>query len=148
MHLWHAQTINFPFTHNRVLNADNWHHHGGCKYDFISCLNVLDRCDSPLSMLRQITENLRLGGVLVIALVHPYEPFVERHMSQSRPSEELPISNESWERGVSSLWENVLRPLGYAPLAISRVPYMCEGDFNQGYYTLDDALLVLKKTQN
>lgn len=115
-----------------------------CKYDIITCLNVLDRCDNPLSMLRQITDKLCPDGVLVIALVLPYEPFVENHSLQSEPSEELPINNTSWETGVSSLWEEVLKPLGYTPLALSRVPYLCEGDMNQDYYALDDAILVLK----
>lgn len=95
-------------------------------------------------MLRQITDKLCPDGVLVIALVLPYEPFVENHSLQSEPSEELPIDNTSWETGVSSLWEKVLKPLGYTPLALSRVPYLCEGDMNQDYYALDDAILVLK----
>ena len=129
------------------MNADSWHQ-GDTRYHFISCLNVLDRCDRPLSMLRQITDSLQVGGVLVIALVHPYEPFVERYVTQAKSSEELPIDSKSWERGVSSLWEKVLKPLGYAPLAISRVPYLCEGDFSRDYYALDDSILVLKRTEN
>ena len=134
-------------TYNRVLDVDRWQATTtDSEYDLISCLNVLDRCDSPLSMLKQITDSLRVGGVLVIALVHPYEPFVENHMTQSKPSEVLPIDNKSWERGVSSLWEEVLKPLGYTPLAVSRVPYMCEGDLSQEYYSLDDAVLVLSRT--
>ena len=98
-------------------------------------------------MLRQITESLRPGGVLIVALVLPYEPFVERHSMQSRPSEELLINNQSWELGVSSLWADVLAPLGYTPLAASRVPYLCEGDMSTDYYALDDAVLVLRKKQ-
>ena len=127
----------------RVLGVDSWHQRD--KYDLISCLNVLDRCDAPLSMLRQITDSLRPGGVVLIALVLPYGPFVEKYSTQARPSEELPVDNSSWEAGVNTLWENVLRPLGYSPLAVSRVPYLCEGDMDTEYYALDDVLLALRK---
>lgn len=130
---------------HRVLNANTWHRNEECKYDLISCLNVLDRCDTPLSMLRHITDSLRPGGILLIALVLPYEPFVEKHSLQNDPLEEMPVDNKCWEVGVSSLWEDVLMPLGYSPLAVSRVPYLCEGDMNTEYYALDDVLLVLKK---
>jgi hypothetical protein len=97
-------------------------------------------------MLRQMAESLCPGGVLIIALVLPYEPFVEHYSMQSKPSEELPIDSRSWELGVSSLWVDVLRPLGFTPVAVSRVPYLCEGDMSTDYYSLDDAVLVLRRT--
>lgn len=97
-------------------------------------------------MLSAITDNLLPGGVLVIALVLPYGPFVENHSLQAEPSEVLPIDNESWEEGVTSLWKHVLSPLGYTPLALSRVPYLCEGDMGTNYYALDDAVFVLRRT--
>lgn len=132
---------------HRVLNANSWHQNGQQPhYDLVSCLNVLDRCERPLSMLRDITASVRPGGVLLIALVLPYEPFVERYSMQGRPSELLPVDNgRGWEEGVSSLWEGALRPLGYSPLAVSRVPYLCEGDMNTEYYALDDVIFVLRK---
>lgn len=83
---------------------------------------------------------------MLIALVLPYKPFVENTFLQSKPAEELPISAASWEEGVSLLWSEVLRPLGYAPLAVSRLPYLCEGDMNSEYFALDDVVLVLQKT--
>lgn len=92
-----------------------------------------------------MTDSLHPGGVLLIALVLPYEPFVEYHSTQMDPQEELSIDNKSWEVGVSSLWRDVLRPLGYSPLAVSRVPYLCEGDMNTDYFALDDVLFALKK---
>ncbi len=97
-------------------------------------------------MLRQITDNLRPGGLLIIALVLPYEPFVENHSRQSEPLEELPLDNGCWEMGVSSLWERVLSPLGYTPLAISRLPYFCEGDMSTDYYMLADCIFILRRT--
>ena len=65
----------------RVLDAYKWH----CEpytYDIISCLNLLDRCDQPLSILRHIHSQLRPGGLLVLALVMPFQPFVEMGKKQ------------------------------------------------------------------
>ena len=66
-----------PWLFYSVMDAQHWHQESYC-YDIISCLNVLDRCDCPLTMLRHIHDRLQPGGLLVLALVLPYEPFVER----------------------------------------------------------------------
>lgn len=117
-------------------------------YDIISCLNVLDRCDAPLSMLRQIHAKLTNGGILLLALVLPYDPFVERGILKLPPTEQLPILSRTWEEGVAKLWTKVLRPIGFEPLAVARVPYLCEGDLQVEYYSLDDTIVVLRKSQN
>lgn len=96
-------------------------------------------------MLKQIHSKLRAGGILILALVLPYDPFVERGFLKLPPSEYLPISSKSWEESVSKLWIKVLRPMGFKPLALARVPYLCEGDLNTEYYSLDDAIIVLRK---
>jgi hypothetical protein len=47
-------------------------------YDLISCLNVLDRCSRPVSLLHEIREALRpRTGRAIIALVLPFQPYVE-----------------------------------------------------------------------
>ena len=61
------------------------------------------------------------------------------------PSEVLAVEGEGWEEGVCALWTNVLRPLGLTPVAITRLPYLCEGDLHEEFYYLDDAVIVLKK---
>ena len=127
-----------------VLDADKWssEHY---TYDVISCLNVLDRCDKPLSMLKQMHNKLTIGGILILALVLPYDPCVERGLLKLPPSEHLPISSKTWEEGVTTLWKNVLQPMGFEPIALARVPYLCEGDLHVEYYSLDDAVFVLRK---
>jgi len=50
-----------------VEDPHSWHT-SGVKYDFISCLNVLDRCSHPLSMLRQISDNLQPGKLLILVM--------------------------------------------------------------------------------
>ena len=65
-----------------VVGVERWYNEAG-TYDLISCLNVLDRCDCPLGMLRQIHGKLRPGGLLLLAMVLPYQPFVEKGRTAS-----------------------------------------------------------------
>jgi len=60
-----------------VVDVEGWHSQPH-TYDLISCLNVLDRCDCPLDMLRHVHRKLQPGGLLLLALVLPYQPFVEK----------------------------------------------------------------------
>ena len=68
---------------------------------------------------------------------------------QLEPTEILPLSSEDgqvrWEERVGALWTRVLHPLGFTPVAVSRLPYLCEGDLHQEVYHLDDAVIVLRK---
>ena len=97
-------------------------------------------------MLRQMHTRLNAGGLLLLALVLPYEPFVEKGPAQAEPVESLPLTKvEGWEDGVKTVWESTLKPLGFELVSVSRLPYLCEGDLNQDYYSLDDAVFVLRK---
>lgn len=61
----------------RVLGIDEWQH-TGLQYDVISCLNLLDRCDDPLLLLRDIKRSLvPKTGRLILATVLPFQPYVE-----------------------------------------------------------------------
>lgn len=62
---------------HRVLGIDEWQH-VGFQYDLISCLNLLDRCEDPLHLLREIRKALvPKTGRLVLAAVLPFQPYVE-----------------------------------------------------------------------
>lgn len=54
---------------------DSWTEDG--PWDVIACLNVLDRCSRPKDLLQQMHSALAPDGRAVIALVLPYQPFVE-----------------------------------------------------------------------
>lgn len=41
-------------------------------------MNLLDRCDKPISMLKHMYRLVKPGGLILIALVLPFEPFVEK----------------------------------------------------------------------
>ena len=55
---------------------DTWTE-SGVKFDVITCLNLLDRCDRPLTLLRELRTALKPGGKVVVALVLPFNPYVE-----------------------------------------------------------------------
>ena len=61
----------------RVLGINEWQK-TGFQYDVISCLNLLDRCDQPLTLLKDIRSVLEpTRGRVILALVLPFHPYVE-----------------------------------------------------------------------
>ena len=42
------------------------------KFDFIMCLNVVDRVDDPSSFLKLLTERMTPDGYLMLALSLPF----------------------------------------------------------------------------
>ena len=53
------------------MNAD-------LKFDVVACLNLLDRCDKPLTILSDIKHTLQpVTGRLLVAVVLPFKPCVE-----------------------------------------------------------------------
>ncbi|XP_009975484.1 PREDICTED: methyltransferase-like protein 9 [Tauraco erythrolophus] len=127
----------------RVLGINEWQN-TGFQYDVISCLNLLDRCDQPLTVLKDIRSVLEpTRGRVILALVLPFHPYVENGGKWEKPSEVLEIKGHTWEEQVNSLPE-VFRKAGFAIEAFTRLPYLCEGDMYNDYYVLDDAVFVLK----
>ena len=116
-------------------------------FDCVALLNVLDRCDTPFTLLGQLRKLLKdEGGVLVLAVVVPFRPFVEDGNAHRAPREALGLDpNGAWEAGVNQIWEKVLRPSGFKVERLARVPYISEGDQKHGAYILDDAVFVLSK---
>ncbi|XP_020614866.1 methyltransferase-like protein 9 [Orbicella faveolata] len=118
------------------------------KFDVISCLNLLDRCDKPLTLLRDIKQTLcPVTGRLIVAVVLPFKPCVESGAKMVQPSELITVNSSSWEEQVHSLVKDVFEPCGFTVELFTRVPYLCEGDLYRDFYVLDDALFVLKTTE-
>ena len=64
---------------HRVLDVNKWDEQISdsnqiLKYDAISCLNLLDRCDEPVTLIRKIKNALTPNGLLIVALVLPFKP--------------------------------------------------------------------------
>jgi SAM-dependent methyltransferase len=116
----------------------------GAPYDLVSCLNVLDRCARPLKLLAELRSGLKPGGLLMIALVLPYSPFVYEGPLTREPYERLPLSAPDWEGSVAEFGQQVAEPLGLSVEAIARMPYLSRGDCSRPLYELDDALLLCR----
>uniref|UniRef100_A0A2K5X9R0 Methyltransferase 9, His-X-His N1(pi)-histidine n=1 Tax=Mandrillus leucophaeus TaxID=9568 RepID=A0A2K5X9R0_MANLE len=142
---WLTRDVNTVISDfSRVLGINEWQN-TGFQYDVISCLNLLDRCDQPLTLLKDIRSVLEpTRGRVILALVLPFHPYVENVGGKwEKPSEILEIKGQNWEEQVNSLPE-VFRKAGFVIEAFTRLPYLCEGDMYNDYYVLDDAVFVLK----
>lgn len=123
---------------------------GGKQYDLVSCLNVLDRADKPLTLLQDLKAMLRPGGRVVMAVVLPWCPFVEDGTKKRAPVEALPMTGgrccdkAAWEVSARMLMERVIEPAGFRVERWTRVPYLCEGSNTHEYYTLDDLVMCLE----
>lgn len=115
------------------------------RYDLVTCLNVIDRCARPRTLLSQLSSALEPGGRLVLATPFPFDPFVYDGAQSLDPVERLEVPKVAWEQSVSALVENVIAPLGLEVETVSRVPYLCRGDATRPLYVLDDAVLVFRK---
>lgn len=70
------------FCLSSILNIDEWDN-GSLQYDLIGCLNLLDRCDQPMKILKSIHKSLTPGiGKAIIAVVLPFKPYVEQGKKQ------------------------------------------------------------------
>ncbi|KAK9876794.1 hypothetical protein WA026_015032 [Henosepilachna vigintioctopunctata] len=129
-----------------ILEVEDWDN--GRKYDLIMCLNLIDRCNTPMQLLKRIRQALQPGGLVFLALVLPFSAYVEIGSKTHKPEELLPIIGSSFEEQVDSLVSEVLKPSGFIVESWSRVPYLCEGDLSQSYYWLDDAVFILKADEH
>lgn len=84
----------------------------------------------------------------MLATPLPLNPSVEKGTKWVKPTENIALPGKcfcecSWEESLNHLVKDVLEPAGFCVLAVSRLPYLSEGDYRRSFYTLDDALLVL-----
>ena len=128
-----------------VLEIDEWHQNG-LTYDLISCLNLLDRCDKPLTMLSQMKSCLKPeSGRIILGLVLPFSQYVESNVkSDHKPSEIISMEGDCFESQMNSLKNNVLTPNGLIIERWTKLPYLCEGDLDLTFYWLYDVVMVLK----
>lgn len=120
------------------------------KYDVVALFNVLDRCDKPRTLLQSLRRRLRnKDSRLVLAVPLPLRPAVETGNQWLKPTEYIApkpcYCQLEWEQSLEYLIRDVIIPAGLNVHAVSRVPYLSEGNLNQSYYVLEDCLLVLSR---
>lgn len=113
-------------------------------FDVVSLLNVLDRCDQPMKLLATARQLVKPGGLLVVALVLPYEPLVYDGGMSRRPREVLPIASRDFEDAAREFIGGALLPMGLELVQVSRAPYLSGGDAHAPFYELDDLLVVAR----
>ncbi len=118
------------------------------QFDVVSLLNVLDRCDRPMSLLATARQAVKPGGLLLIALVLPYKPFVYDNGQPRAPEERLAIRSAQFEVAAAEFVTHCLLPLGLTPLTLSRAPYLSGGDAHAALYELDDLIVVCQVESN
>lgn len=113
----------------------------------ISCLNVLDRCVDPKALLEDIHSSLHPSGRALLALVLPYNHYVERNSSHLPlvplmshwPNKSLPFNDE-----INAFFEQ-LETMGFRIESFTKAAYLCEGDIRQSFYWLIDVLVIVSK---
>ncbi|KAM7542260.1 hypothetical protein Aperf_G00000015880 [Anoplocephala perfoliata] len=135
---WRLRQANFT-----VLEIDEWDK--TLPYDVVACLNLLDRCAEPLTLLRRMRAVLKpVSGRIVIALVLPLSQYVET-TPKNEPLEVMELGeSREWEVQFDSFVANVLEPAGLELVRWTRVPYLCEGDLARSFYSLNDVVMVVK----
>ncbi|XP_071965203.1 protein-L-histidine N-pros-methyltransferase-like [Antedon mediterranea] len=133
---WRLQEKGF-----KIIGVEDW---TNGTYDMISCLNLIDRCDKPITLLQDIRKALNPDGIAIIAVVIPYKPFVEFGSSQNVPSEHIEVKGNTWEEQAESFVVDYFIPAGFKLRSFTRLPYLCEGDIHNPFYVLIDALFVLE----
>lgn len=117
----------------------------GAPYDVVLCLNVIDRCDRPRSLLRAALDAVKPGGRLIVAAPLPLSPFVYAGGATRSPAEHIVADGPNWETCAGRLWRSVLAPLGGHLISLSRAPYLSTGDSRSAIYVLDDAVFVIQR---
>ncbi|KAK3085757.1 hypothetical protein FSP39_008239 [Pinctada imbricata] len=129
---------------SKILDVNSWNN-GNLTYDLIGCLNLLDRCNKPISILHSMRQVLTPGvGRVIVAVVLPFKPYVEQDSKDHIPKEAILLKGHTFEEQTVSLIEDVFKPAMFEVERFTRLPYLCEGDLHHSFYVLSDALFVLK----
>ncbi|KAH7719591.1 DREV methyltransferase [Aphelenchoides avenae] len=133
-----------------TLAVDKWVSHNR-RFHLISALNLLDRHFSPKQLLAELHQTASQSNCLVLlAIVLPVKQYVEFNLKENsnRADAAINVTGRTFEEQVVSLTEETFRPAGFDVVRWTKLPYLCEGDFNRAsqraYYKLDDAVFLLR----
>ena len=117
-------------------------------YDVVSCLNVIDRCLLPLSLVRRCRDGVGRAGRLVISVPLPYRPHAYCGPRTLEPLEDLDITAPDWETSATLFFRRVLEPLGLQVERLTRLPYLSGGDAHRAAYELDTSVWVCRRAHD
>uniref|UniRef100_A0A1I7WPJ0 Methyltransferase-like protein 9 n=1 Tax=Heterorhabditis bacteriophora TaxID=37862 RepID=A0A1I7WPJ0_HETBA len=129
-----------------IVDVERWSSESR-RYDLISALNLLDRHYNPQKLLADLHHAALYSNCLVlIGIVLPFKQYVEFHPSKksSQPDTSLLLRGSSFEEQASSLVELEFIPHGFEVVRWTKLPYLCDGDFNRPFYMLNDAVFLLR----
>lgn len=123
-------------------------------FDVVSILNVIDRCDKPVSLLQSVRKKLKGPcSRVILATPLPLRPSVETKKGWVKPSQDIVDRSRCipceapaccmWEMCVQQITTDYFLPNGFIVQSVSRLPYLSQGDRTRPYYVLDDAVFVL-----
>ncbi len=115
------------------------------SFDVVSVLNVLDRCEQPLTLLDTALSYLKPGGLLILSDPLPFSQQVRDPRKQVR--EFLPTESKSFEAAFRVFYEEVIVPRGVELVLATRLPYVYKNTRANPYVALDDFLMVCRKPE-
>lgn len=127
-----------------IKDVEKWDNQ---NYDVISMLNLLDRAGNPDSFIEKAHGALKSNGVLLIAVVLPFNPYVERGGVDNKPLVDISAYQSTSRNHCDQLetFVNAIQRIGFALKKWTVAPYLCEGDQTTSYYSLRDTILVFEK---
>jgi len=116
----------------------------GKRFDAVTLLNVLDRCDDPAALLAAAVRMCVPGGLIVISTPLPYDPWRYVGSLPMRPRKPLPLRGQLFDADLGGLVDVVLPLAGLEPLRWITTPYVSAGDRRRAEYRLDAAVIVTR----
>ena len=129
-----AHTIDLTISPNAFPEA---------PFEVVSILNVLDRCEQPLTLLTSALRFLSKDGCIIISDPLPIAQRVRG--VPNAVTESIGGARDTWEESLSNFYQTTIAPLGLTPIYATRLPYIYKSSGAEPYVILDDFVLVCKK---
>jgi SAM-dependent methyltransferase len=114
------------------------------EFDLIACLNVLDRCEKPVTLIHDMKKKLKNeDSRILVSIVFPMRQKVEGGIVR----ETLIKEGLNWEKSVEE-FSKLFEKHNLEIEKLSRLPYLSQGDVISDYYVLDCAIFILKLGNN
>lgn len=114
------------------------------EYELISLLNVLDRCEYPITIMKKIHQIK--SKFIIVSIVLPFSGFYQEGTKKYPQKESFCEKYKNFEESVNVISVK-FNELGFDVIRISRVPYLSEGNINREMFFLDTAVFILKNKE-